>query len=64
MIVDDEPFNIQGLIILIKKALKNLDINPDHISSYIDKSYNGLEALKNVKKAAKQGVVYSLIFMD
>jgi len=46
LIVDDEPYNLLGLKIVIEVA--DPDIN---ILSIIDQASNGLEALKKVKAA-------------
>ena len=43
LIVDDEPYNILGLQLMISQAgFKSLN-------KFVDRAYNGLEALKMVK---------------
>ena len=59
MIVDDEPYNLLGLQIVIQQTgVANLD----HL---IDKASNGEQALNLVKDAFKMNKFsYGLIFMD
>ncbi len=59
MIVDDEPYNLLGLQIVIQQTgFKNLD-------QLIDKASNGEQALDLVKDAFKmKKFSYGLIFMD
>jgi YesN/AraC family two-component response regulator len=52
LIVDDEPYNLIGLRIILNAASNDLD----HL---IDTARNGLEAFEAVKKCH-----YGLIFMD
>ena len=52
LIVDDEPFNLIGLRVILNNVVTNID----HL---IDTAKNGLEAFE----AAKHGT-YGLIFMD
>jgi CheY-like chemotaxis protein len=60
LIVDDEPYNLLGLKIVINAA-DPLGI----VSSIIDEVTNGLEAYKAIKKAQMEGKFeYGLIFMD
>ena len=60
MIVDDEPYNLMGLKIILKAA--------DHrnvIKGLIDEAINGIDAYKKVKEAQSLGQYqYGLIFMD
>lgn len=45
LIVDDEPFNVLGMKIMLKQfAFKG-------ISNIIDEAYNGVEAVKLIKKS-------------
>jgi CheY-like chemotaxis protein len=58
LIVDDEPYNILALKIMIKAVLP-----PEmkgHIDEHIDEAPNGLAALRMVKESEN----YRLIFMD
>ena len=59
LIVDDEPYNLLGLRIMLQQSgyVGILDL--------IDQANNGLEALKQVKRAFNEGLYsYGLIFMD
>lgn len=44
LIVDDEPFNLRSLQVMIKLSLKQLKVDPDIIEPYLDKAKNGREA--------------------
>lgn len=44
LVVDDEPYNILGIIIILKS------LGYQDIIKLIDKAYNGIDALKLVKK--------------
>ena len=62
LIVDDEPFNVLGMKVLLQQyAFKS-------IANIIDVAYNGTEAVKLVKKSYcnkdKAPYNYGLIFMD
>lgn len=59
LIVDDEPFNILGMQITMNQLrIKNL-------LKFVDRAYNGLEALNKVKDSYLQGShIYSLILTD
>jgi CheY-like chemotaxis protein len=59
MIVDDEPYNILGLQIIISQS------GFEGIEKLIDKANNGQEALDLVKSSyQKKEHSYGLIFMD
>ena len=59
MIVDDEPYNILGLQIIIQNS------GFEDIEKLIDKANNGQEALDLVKSSfEKKEYSYGLIFMD
>ena len=60
LIVDDEPYNLLGLKIIIEAA------DPENnILSLIDQARNGLEAVNKVMEAEQDGSYqYGLIFMD
>ena len=47
MIVDDEPYNVLGLQLILGH------MNIDKLSTIIDRAYNGLEATKKVEDAYK-----------
>lgn len=64
LMVDDEPFNLRGLRVIMKKAVSNLGHNPDILEELIDQCFNGQEALDLVSQAAYDNTVYSLILMD
>ena len=48
LIVDDEPYNVLGLIIMIKQ------IGFDSVMNLVDRAYNGLEAIERVEKLLKE----------
>ena len=59
LIVDDEPYNTLGLLVMIKQIGFGKAIN------IIDRAYNGLEAVEKVEALYQEGgVSYGLIFMD
>lgn len=59
LIVDDEPYNIIGMTTIMQQC------GYPNIKSYIDKAYNGLQAVETVKKAYyDQTHTYGLIIMD
>ena len=59
MIVDDEPYNILGLKIVLKQS------GYPHIHTIIDSAHNGQDALDLVISTYKEGKQsYGLIFMD
>ena len=64
MIVDDEPFNLQGLKIIIQQSLKKLNFDKDFLSAQIDTATNGIEAMNHVEQRAASNQFYSLVFMD
>ena len=64
MIVDDEPYNIQCLVYIIKSCLKKLRMDPEIVKYIVDDALNGEEACTLVEEKAKIGQSYSLIFMD
>ena len=59
LLVDDEPYNIMGMkIVLHQSGIKNL-------MQFVDIVYNGQQAVDLVKNAFKQNKYsYGLIFMD
>ena len=61
LVVDDEPFNILGM-----KLILNI-IGPKNIHMIVDIAHNGMEALNRVKAAHynhNDEFCYGLIFMD
>ena len=59
MIVDDEPYNIMSLMIVIQSC------GFVGVETLVDTALNGLEAYRLIKKAAEeQKESYGLIFMD
>ena len=59
LIVDDEPFNILGLQIVLQQS------GVKHILDFVDKAVNGKVAVNMVKKAYNdKQFSYGLIFMD
>ena len=59
MIVDDEPYNILGLTIILQQS------GYSNIQSIIDSAHTGQQALDLVISAYKEGKQsYGLIFMD
>jgi len=64
MVCDDEPFNVQGLIIVLKAVVKKMGVSEKLVDELVDKCYNGKEAVELIKKQAECGEQYALIFMD
>ena len=62
MIVDDEPFNLDALKIILQCA--TADVPAFNFRNRIDTARNGLRAVEAVKKAYKDGFSYKLILMD
>jgi CheY-like chemotaxis protein len=59
LIVDDEPYNIVGMKVLLPQAS---DLS---ILDYVDEAKNGKEALDKIVKSYRMGQhCYGLIFMD
>ena len=59
MIVDDEPYNVLGLTIILQQS------GFTNIQSIVDTAYTGQQALDLVINAYEQGKEsYGLIFMD
>ena len=60
MLVDDEPYNLMGLKVIIDSIDKR-----NHLSMIVDQATNGMEAYKAIKKAHEdKSYEYGLIFMD
>lgn len=63
--VDDEHYNVQGINIILKIAIKNLGLDQDLIDIITDHSFNGEEALHMVQNMGYQfHKAYGLIIMD
>ena len=59
LIVDDEPFNVLGLFMMVKQTGYGDALN------FVDRAYNGLEAIERVEKLFTDSFgSYGLIFMD
>jgi CheY-like chemotaxis protein len=41
MVCDDEPFNVQGLIIVLKAVVKKMGVSEKLVDELVDKCYNG-----------------------
>ena len=50
MIVDDEPFNLQSMMIILKAALKQLGQSPDLLDQTVEQANDGEDAIDMVKK--------------
>ena len=48
LIIDDELFNLQAMIIILKAAAVKLGFKPELIDSIVDKEMSGEEALRQV----------------
>jgi PleD family two-component response regulator len=65
LIVDDEPFNIQGLKIILRAAYKKMHQPIDELEGLIDTAMNGQEAVDAVKRLyLEEGSCYKLIITD
>ena len=51
MIVDDEPFNLHSMRILLELAFKDLEYPLDLMMGQIDTAKNGLQYINKVKEA-------------
>ena len=59
LLVDDEPYNILALQIILQKS------GYPHVKDFIDSANNGQEAVQKVNNAfAEKKFSYGLIFMD
>ena len=48
--VDDEPFNLIALHIILRQALRKLGYNPDLLDRILDTANDGQEAVRKVKQ--------------
>ena len=48
LIVDDEPFNIQGMMIIINACLKAMGHDEELLNKFIDYASNGQQAVQCV----------------
>ena len=62
MIVDDEPYNIDSLKVVVQCA--TFDMPNFDLKQRLDTACNGLDALEQVKKSYSNGQTYKLILMD
>jgi len=62
LIVDDEPFNLDALKIIVQCSTAHLP--KFNFKNRIDLASNGLTAVEAVKKAYQNGQTYALILMD
>ena len=49
LVVDDEPFNLQALEIILKSSLRKLGHDPEIINHITDYALNGEEAMNLVR---------------
>ena len=62
MIVDDEPYNIDSLKVVVQCAFfERPDVN---VKSRLDTACNGEDAIKILKENYEKGLSYKLILMD
>ena len=59
LIVDDELFNLQAMMIVLKAAAAKLGYSPEYIDKIVDQELSGKEALRQV-----QNNKYKLIITD
>jgi two-component system sensor histidine kinase/response regulator len=64
MLVDDEPFNIKSMMVILKLSLKSMGLDPSIIDDITDFAYNGQEAVQLVKTSIETKKEYAIIFMD
>lgn len=62
MIVDDEPFNLDALKIILQCATAH--ISNINFKNRVDTASNGIKCVESFKKAYKDGFSYKLILMD
>ena len=62
MIVDDEPYNIDAIKIVLQCA--TADIPSFNFKNRVDTATNGLKAVELLKKNYQEGYSYKLILMD
>ena len=64
LIVDDEPYNLLSLQMVLKLCFKQLGWKQEITEHIIDQASNGHEALQKVKTMCNKDIKYGLIFMD
>ena len=67
LIVDDEPFNLQSLKVIIQQSMKKMGRQKEFLDKLIDVASNGKEAVEKVKQlleSTNKKSQYALIFMD
>jgi len=62
MIVDDEPYNIDSLRVVVQCA--TFEIPHFHLKHRLDTASNGLDALEQIRQNYEKGQTYKLILMD
>ena len=61
LIVDDEPFNLQAMMVILKASAAGLGYPPSYIESIVDQELSGGGAYRQVKQNKKR---YKLILTD
>jgi len=65
LIVDDEPYNLMGLQILLKFAFKKLGIKEEIVNEMVHEANNGQDAVNKVESNhIHNKSSYGIIFMD
>ena len=62
MIVDDEPFNVNGIKVLVQCLTAS--IPGFKLDDQVDTANNGLQACEKFKEKIAKGFTYSMILMD
>jgi len=63
--IDDEPFNLQSMKILLELSIKKLELPLASLMNYIDYAKYGNEYIAKVKTAyLERGEEYAVIFSD
>lgn len=63
LLVDDEPYNIQAMLILLKLVFKRLNIPESYVEKIVDHASDGHQAVNQFLNRDSQQK-YSLILMD
>ena len=62
LIVDDEPFNVNGIKIIVQCLMSKL--KGFNINKQVDVAFNGIKALQVFKDKTDLGYKYGIILMD
>ena len=62
LIVDDEPFNVSGLLIIVDCITRN--IPGFDMKQRLESARDGVQAVSKVKEANQRGEKFALILMD